>query len=82
MAAGAVAFAIHGKPIVHPDLAMPQMVLYDTVAELGVKLVIKCKQAGADPLPADCRTLVVTTLLATVDAARRVPLRAARVAPD
>lgn len=81
MAASAVACVIHGRPFVHLDPAMPQMVLHNIVSELQVSLIVTCESAAPGQLPGDCRTVDANGLL--IDApASYAPLRAAAVAPD
>ncbi|MCG7493606.1 AMP-binding protein [Thalassobius sp. Cn5-15] len=82
MGASAVACVIHGRPFVHLDPAMPQMVLHNILSELQVGLVILCDPAAPGQLPGDCQTVEAQAILAqrTLDAP--LPkLRAADVAP-
>ena len=81
MAAGCVACVIHGRPFVHLDPAMPQMVLHNIVSELDVSLVITCHPATPGHLPGECRTLDARALLDTVDDSGPEMLRAAPVGP-
>lgn len=82
MAASALACVVHGKPFVHLDPAMPQMVLHNIISELGVTLVVMCQPAAVGHLPGDCRRLDAHPLLMDLDAAPLAPLCAAEVAPD
>lgn len=63
MAASAVACVIHGRPFVHLDSAMPQMVLHNIVSELQVSLIITCEAAAPGQLPSDCMTVDANDLL-------------------
>jgi acyl-coenzyme A synthetase/AMP-(fatty) acid ligase/thioester reductase-like protein/acyl carrier protein len=80
MAASAVACVIHGRPFVHLDPAMPQMVLHNIVSELRVDLIITCAPAAPGQLPGDCTTVDANDLLSEAPAPY-TPLRAASVAP-
>lgn len=80
MAAACAACVIHGKPFVHLDPAMPQMVLHNIISELNVALVIRSTTAAPGHLPAECRTLDAVTLMDRVAAAPAAPLSAATVA--
>ncbi len=81
MAASAVACVIHGRPFVHLDPAMPQMVLHNIVSELQVSLIVTCETAASGQLPGDCKTVDANGVL--IDAPESyAPLRAAAVAPD
>ncbi|WP_299364704.1 AMP-binding protein [uncultured Paracoccus sp.] len=82
MAASATGCVIHGVPFVHLDAAMPQMVLHNIVAELGVTLIITCQAAAPGLLPGHCETLDANVLLTDLEAAPSASLRAAEVAPD
>lgn len=82
MAASAVACVIHGRPFVHLDPAMPQMVLHNIVAELRVALVLACQPVPPGHLPRDCRTLDAGAVLDEVDPVPSGALRAAPVTPD
>ncbi|WP_138934432.1 AMP-binding protein [Roseovarius arcticus] len=82
MAAGAVACVIHGRPFVHLDPAMPQMVLHNIISELRVTLVVVCQPAAPGHLPGDCDTLNAAALLDLPDRTPLTPLRAASVSPD
>ncbi len=82
MAASAVACVIHGRPFVHLDPAMPQMVLHNILSELGVTLVITCQPAAPGQLPGDCHTLEAGAVLEGVADAPTKVLRAAPVASD
>ncbi|MGR3484330.1 MAG: AMP-binding protein [Paracoccaceae bacterium] len=84
LAMGAVATAcvIHGRPFVHLDPAMPQMVLHNVLAELGVTLVVACEPAPPGHLPGGVEVIGADALL---DPGAPVPdgaLAAAEVAPD
>jgi len=81
MAASAVACVINGRPFVHLDPAMPQMVLHNIISELQVSLVITCKRAEEGQLPRDCETLDATALLDAAPAPYG-PLPAAMISPD
>ena len=81
MAASATSCVIHGVPFVHLDPAMPQTVLHNIVAELGVTLIVTCQAAALGLLPRHCRILNANTLLTCLDSAPSSPLRAAEVAP-
>jgi acyl-coenzyme A synthetase/AMP-(fatty) acid ligase/nucleoside-diphosphate-sugar epimerase/acyl carrier protein len=81
MAASAVACVINGRPFVHLDSAMPQMVLHNIISELQVSLVVTCQPAAAGHLPGDCRTVDAIALLNEV-ATPFVTLRAANVSSD
>jgi acyl-coenzyme A synthetase/AMP-(fatty) acid ligase/nucleoside-diphosphate-sugar epimerase/acyl carrier protein len=63
MAASAVACVINGRPFVHLDPAMPQMVLHNIISELQVNLVVTCQPASLGHLPGDCVTCDATALL-------------------
>ncbi|WP_224825951.1 AMP-binding protein [Cognatishimia sp. MH4019] len=63
MAASAVACVVHGRPFVHLDPAMPQMVLHNIVSELQVSLIITCEPAAPGQLPANCRAIDANDLL-------------------
>jgi acyl-coenzyme A synthetase/AMP-(fatty) acid ligase/nucleoside-diphosphate-sugar epimerase len=81
MAAGAVACVIHGRPFVHLDPAMPQMVLHNIVSELQVSLIIICETPAPGQLPGDCETVDANDLLGDAPAPY-APLQAAAVASD
>jgi acyl-coenzyme A synthetase/AMP-(fatty) acid ligase/nucleoside-diphosphate-sugar epimerase/acyl carrier protein len=81
MAASAVACVIHGRPFVHLDPAMPQMVLHNIISELDVSLVITCQTAATGHLPRDCTTLDATALLNDTPHSPK-PLKANNVLPD
>ncbi|PRY79622.1 acyl-CoA synthetase (AMP-forming)/AMP-acid ligase II [Yoonia maritima] len=81
MAASAVACVIMGRPFVHLDPVMPQMVLHNIISELQVSLVVACQDVAAGHLPGDCKIVDATDLL-HMDAALREPLRAAHVSLD
>jgi len=80
MAASAVACVINGRPFVHLDPAMPQMVLHNIVSELKVGLIVTCETAAPGQLPVDCETIDANALLAQAPVPY-APLRAATVAP-
>lgn len=80
MGASAVACVIHGRPFVHLDPAMPQMVLHNIVSELQVSLIITCEAAAAGQLPGDCVTVDANELLRAAPAPY-APLQAAPVNP-
>ncbi|WOI57466.1 AMP-binding protein [Palleronia sp. LCG004] len=82
MAASATGCVIRGTPFVHLDTAMPQAVLRNIVAELGVNLIVTCEAVAPGLLPGHCETLDANALLADLDAAPSEPLRAAKIAPD
>ena len=82
MAASSVACVVHGKPFVHLDPAMPQMVLHNIVSELAVTSIIECQPAASGQLPTDCRTVDAVALLDKVESAPSKPLVAASVKPD
>jgi len=81
MAASAVACVIGGRPFVHLDPAMPQMVLHNIISELQVSLVVTCETAAAGHLPGDCTTVDAIAILNEKAAPTR-PLNAASVSPD
>jgi non-ribosomal peptide synthetase component F len=81
MAASAVACVIHGRPFVHLDPAMPQMVLHNIISELDVSLVITCQTAAKGYLPRDCTTLDAPALLNDTPYSPE-PLKANNVLPD
>ncbi len=80
MAASAVACVIHGRPFVHLDPAMPQMVLHNILSELKVSLVITCEAPASGQLPRGCVTVEAEALMAKAPAAH-APLMAAPIAP-
>lgn len=80
MAASAVACVIHGRPFVHLDPAMPQMVLHNIISELHVSLVVTCEAAAPGHLPGNCVPLDATALLNAAPAPHH-PLHAASVSP-
>lgn len=63
MAASAVACVITGRPFVHLDPAMPQMVLHNIISELDVGLVVTCQTPAPGHLPGDCATMDAVALL-------------------
>ena len=81
MTASAVACVIHGRPFVHLDPAMPQMVLHNIIAELNVRTIALCSPAAPGHLPSDCRTFSAPALLDMPDTAPAAPLVAASVDP-
>lgn len=81
MAASAVACVIAGRPFVHLDPAMPQMVLHNIISELQVSLVVACQDVAAGHLPRDCKTVDARGLLQG-DVTLTEPLLAAAVSPD
>ena len=81
MAASAVACVIAGRPFVHLDPAMPQMVQHNIISELQVSLVVVCQDVAAGHLPGDCKIVDVTELLQG-DVTLTEPLLAAHVSPD
>ncbi len=80
MATSAVACVINGRPFVHLDPAMPQMVLHNIVSELQVSLIMTCEAATAGQLPSDCETVDANDLLANAPAPY-AQLHPAAVAP-
>ncbi|MFY0681860.1 MAG: AMP-binding protein [Thalassovita sp.] len=52
--AAAVTCVIDGRPFVHLDPAMPDTVLANIVAELGISVVIKAQEPKAGQLPDHC----------------------------
>ena len=82
LAASAVACVIHGRPFVHLDPAMPQMVLHNIISELRVSSVIVCQPASPGHLPGDCRILDANAIMDGEGDGSSGPLRAAPVAPD
>ena len=82
MGASAIACVIHGRPFVHLDPAMPQMVLHNILSELDVGLVILCETAAPGQLPGDCLTVNAEAVLAQLPRKASLPaLHAANVAP-
>ena len=81
MGASAVACVVNGRPFVHLDPAMPQMVLHNIISELNVSLVITCQTAATGHLPGDCVTLDATALLQDTPHPYQ-PLDAVDVLPD
>jgi acyl-coenzyme A synthetase/AMP-(fatty) acid ligase/nucleoside-diphosphate-sugar epimerase/acyl carrier protein len=83
MGASAIACVIHGRPFVHLDPAMPQMVLHNILSELEVGLVILCEPAAPGQLPGDCVTIEAEAIMAQPPAKTPQPkLHAASVAPS
>ena len=72
MAASAVACVIVGRPFVHLDPAMPQMVLHNIISELQVSLVVTCETATAGHLPGDCTTVDAIAILNKKAAPKRL----------
>lgn len=81
MGASAVACVINGRPFVHLDPAMPQMVLHNIVSELDVSLIVTCEKAAPGHLPGNCATVDANDLLNDAPAPYE-PLSACPVAPD
>lgn len=81
MAASAVACVIRGRPFVHLDPAMPQMVLHNILSELQVSLIITCEAAAPGQLPGDCLTVDANELLDAAPAPYAA-LQAATVEPS
>jgi len=81
MAASATACVINGRPFVHLDPAMPQMVLHNIVSELDVGLILTCEAPAQGQLPGGCETVDANALLHEAPAAYD-PLVAGAVAPD
>lgn len=82
MGASAIACVIHGRPFVHLDPAMPQMVLHNILSELEVGLVLLCEPAAPGQLPGNCLTVEVEAVLAQLPIDAPLPkLQAATVAP-
>lgn len=81
MGASAVGCVIHGRPFVHLDPAMPQMVLHNIISELQVSLVITCEAPVPGHLPGDCATLDASALLNAAPTPYDLP-QAAPVSPD
>jgi acyl-coenzyme A synthetase/AMP-(fatty) acid ligase/nucleoside-diphosphate-sugar epimerase/acyl carrier protein len=82
MGASAVACVIHGRPFVHLDPAMPQMVLHNILSELQVALVMVCQPPATGQLPGDCQTLDAVSVLDTLADAPVAALHAGPAAPD
>ena len=82
MGAACTACVIHGVPFVHLDPAMPQMVLHNAVAELGVTLIAACQPAAPGLLPGGCARIDGAALLADLPSRPAAPPRAAAVAPE
>ena len=81
MGASAVACVINGRPFVHLDPAMPQMVLHNIISELQVRLIVTCEPAAPGHLPGDCETIDANALLG-MPAADFEMLEAAHVSPQ
>lgn len=81
MAASAVACVISGRPFVHLDPAMPQMVLHNIFAELQVSIVVASEPAADGHLPSNC-TIIDAVALLNEDAAPSNALAAASILPD
>lgn len=79
MGASCVACVIEGRPFVHLDPAMPQMVLHNIVSELDVSLIVTCEKPAPGQLPGNCETVDANDLLndtpAPYDALRACPVR-------
>ncbi len=80
MAAAAITCVIHGRPFVHLDPAMPQMVLHNILSELHVSLIVTCEAAASGQLPGECKTVDATSILGDA-AAAYAPPKPALVAP-
>jgi acyl-coenzyme A synthetase/AMP-(fatty) acid ligase/thioester reductase-like protein/acyl carrier protein len=81
LAASSLACVIGGRPFVHLDPAMPQIVLHNIISELQVSLVVTCEDVSAGHLPRDCRTLDARDLLNEASTPYE-PLVAVSVSPD
>lgn len=81
MAASSLACVINGRPFVHLDPAMPQMVLHNIISELQVNSVVTCQDVPAGHLPVDCRTIDAQNLL-NEEPAPYDALIAASVSPE
>ncbi|MGB5864964.1 MAG: AMP-binding protein [Sulfitobacter sp.] len=81
MAASAVACVVNGRPFVHLDSAMPQMVLHNIISELNVNLVVTCQTTALGHLPDNCEALDANALL-DIPPTRYEPLNAGSVLPD
>lgn len=81
MAASAVTCVINGRPFVHLDPAMPQMVLHNIISELQVSVVVTCQSASPGHLPGDC-VIVDATALLNKAPARFDALHSASVSPN
>jgi thioester reductase-like protein/acyl-CoA synthetase (AMP-forming)/AMP-acid ligase II/acyl carrier protein len=82
MAASAVACVIQGRPFVHLDPAMPQMVLHNIISELRVETIVACQPAAPGHLPGNCNTVDAMAFLNRPSMSGSTPLRPATVAPD
>ncbi|MCH2164581.1 MAG: AMP-binding protein [Marinovum sp.] len=85
MGASAIACVIHGRPFVHLDPAMPQMVLHNILSELEVGLVILCEPPAPGQLPGNCETLEAEAVLLEVEAGdhtNATEIEAAAAAPS
>ncbi|EBA13666.1 AMP-binding protein [Roseobacter sp. CCS2] len=80
MAASATACVISGRPFVHLDPAMPQIVQHNIVSELQASLIITCETPEPGQLPGSCETIDANELLGRA-AAPYAPLCPAPVAP-
>lgn len=80
LAAAASACVISGRPFVHLDPAMPQAVLTNIVAELGVGTIVTCQRPKPGQLPGHCRILTAQNCLDR-DPPAGAELRAADIAP-
>jgi len=81
MAASATACVIHGRPFVHLDPVMPQMVLHNIISELNVGLVVTSDPAAPGQLPGNCKIIDAHDLL-DAPAEPYQPLMAQPVGPD
>lgn len=81
MAASATACVIKGRPFVHLDPAMPQMVLHNIVSELDVGLIITSETPEPSQLPGNCETVNANDLLSEAPASYGA-LTARPAAPD
>lgn len=81
MGASAAACVVYGRPFVHLDPAMPQMVLHNIISELQVGVVVTCQPAAPGQLPGECATIEAAGLL-SAPSAPYAPLRAGSVSPD
>ncbi len=84
MGASAIACVIHGRPFVHLDPAMPQMVVHNILSELKVGLVVLCEPPAVGQIPGDCATLEAEPVLAQIESEPHdeiTPLEPGNVAP-
>ncbi|CAM3349589.1 AMP-binding protein [Paracoccus nototheniae] len=82
LAAAAVGCVIGGRPFVHLDPAMPQVVLTNIVDELAVGTIVTCQQPAPGQLPDRCRIMAAQGCLGQRPPATRAPLVAVEVAPS